>query len=864
MEATTANEAVQPLSVLFTDVVGSTKYFKKYGDRAGRRMLQRHQDLASEPIERMKGHVVKTVGDSVMAYFISPRDAVAAAVQIQLAFQQHNADSTASEQISVRIAAHHGEGIVEESDIFGNVVNLAAKILELVPGNEIYVSEPLYQEARGLPDMFFESLKGLYDQSATKEIQIFRVIWNESVSFDPTTKVLLTMRPAWSEEQPALQRTWQTLIDSHRRHWKQLSQNERYFEDGLVGLMVKDVPTAIQLAEKVRGQAIHNGEPLPLRILIDSGPYLKIAKFFMEGSGFDSGRIADDAICITSAAYRLIRDKADFPVEPPFDEGAPADYYRLGTKKPQKESLPAATGFVANPIKYAKCYYCGGSDHAAKQCPSKMSDSATRSVHALGYSSEQWFRQLIENTPEQAAKASNGSTSDGLKPDQLLANVQIDAHYCYQLRCLSAVWDESAAQWSGLKTVSGGGKKGGSLWLILDSLRTGNHGRAQHLLDKARLDYYNDYRFYSLCALLEAEKGKLEKARQYFAKALNCRLSPVQRMYVLFALVRCLQLTGHFREISVYLRKIRRIDPKCKEATYRYLIYRMEQGHKEAALGELIDFLAHDRHYFAVSLVDSAIAPFRKELTADWIRLLDQSREEAQKMEEQMVFERDHLCELLGEKDLFVEQVDNLSEKYRKSMESRSYFGYLDACQYGREVLRIGKNGLKERKDKILKKIFELKKRGREFKEMSTAFPKRPAIIRIRKQIDQLLFDLDIFKGLLKSNDLKVLRAPQKRLQPMADRINAIGRKLERQAVYEELRRFFYAFALKSVMIQVLNLLVALILFPLITHYAVFVLPRLNIPGSTLWLYQKSFIMMAGVLGVFLALMLTVKKLYPK
>ena len=79
---------IQKIAVLFTDIVGSTRYFKDQGDLAGRRMLQYHQEIASQPIVEHSGLVVKTLGDSVMAYFSNPKEAVKAAIRIQQDLKQ--------------------------------------------------------------------------------------------------------------------------------------------------------------------------------------------------------------------------------------------------------------------------------------------------------------------------------------------------------------------------------------------------------------------------------------------------------------------------------------------------------------------------------------------------------------------------------------------------------------------------------------------------------------------------------------------------------------------------------------------------------------------------------------------------------
>ncbi|MDY6862703.1 MAG: adenylate/guanylate cyclase domain-containing protein, partial [Thermodesulfobacteriota bacterium] len=182
---------MKKMAVLFTDIVGSSKFFKSHGNLAGREMLRQHQVMTSPLIIEHGGSVVKFLGDSVMAYFLSPKDAIRAAVKIQQAFQRYNYKKEQEKQIHIRLCIHYGDGIIEEKDIFGNVVNIAAKLLALTDGDQIYISQEVYDQVKDLfPDHF--ELANISDKkNILKGLTIFRVIWDETTSFDPITKTIL-------------------------------------------------------------------------------------------------------------------------------------------------------------------------------------------------------------------------------------------------------------------------------------------------------------------------------------------------------------------------------------------------------------------------------------------------------------------------------------------------------------------------------------------------------------------------------------------------------------------------------------------------------------------------------------------------
>src|SRR5438477_6804633 len=71
------------ITILFTDLKGSTAYFEKFGDAAGLLMVHRCNTMLSEAVERHGGRVIKTIGDAVMAAFEDHAEAVAASIEMQ-------------------------------------------------------------------------------------------------------------------------------------------------------------------------------------------------------------------------------------------------------------------------------------------------------------------------------------------------------------------------------------------------------------------------------------------------------------------------------------------------------------------------------------------------------------------------------------------------------------------------------------------------------------------------------------------------------------------------------------------------------------------------------------------------------------
>ncbi len=108
-----AEKIIKKIAVIFTDIIGSTRFFKSYGNLAGRKMLQQHEDIVSKAITEFGGTVVKNMGDSILAFFANPQEATKAAIRIQKEFNRYNKQKDAEHGIHVRIGIHFGDGIIE-------------------------------------------------------------------------------------------------------------------------------------------------------------------------------------------------------------------------------------------------------------------------------------------------------------------------------------------------------------------------------------------------------------------------------------------------------------------------------------------------------------------------------------------------------------------------------------------------------------------------------------------------------------------------------------------------------------------------------------------------------------------------------
>ena len=144
------------VTLLFTDIVGSTRFYERMGDIAGRQMVQTHNDLLFPLIESFGGRIIKTIGDSIMASFADPVRAVTCTVEMQKAIRAYNEEPSAANRFQVRMGLHFGRAVVDERDLFGDAVNTAARVESRAQGDEILVSGAVKErvESAGVPIVF--------------------------------------------------------------------------------------------------------------------------------------------------------------------------------------------------------------------------------------------------------------------------------------------------------------------------------------------------------------------------------------------------------------------------------------------------------------------------------------------------------------------------------------------------------------------------------------------------------------------------------------------------------------------------------------------------------------------------------------
>lgn len=168
----------QTATIFVSDVEASTPLTQRLGDARARELLREHEALVRQALAEHGGAEVKTTGDGFIAAFASPANAVDCAVAVQRAFAQRN--ETAAEPLRVAIGINTGEPILEDRDLHGTVVIVAARLAELAKGGEILTSDIVRQLVAGQAGSFADqgrvALRG-FDQPQ----RLYEVRWQEEI-----------------------------------------------------------------------------------------------------------------------------------------------------------------------------------------------------------------------------------------------------------------------------------------------------------------------------------------------------------------------------------------------------------------------------------------------------------------------------------------------------------------------------------------------------------------------------------------------------------------------------------------------------------------------------------------------------------
>ena len=134
-EKTQDNHNTRDLVIVFADIVGSTGLYERLGDRLAHQLVASTLQAMKNAVDYSGGRVIKTIGDELLCTFTTADEAAQGAINIQKAIASH--EEAGQEPVAIRIGMNYGSVVESGDDVFGNCVNVAARLVSLASPHQI-------------------------------------------------------------------------------------------------------------------------------------------------------------------------------------------------------------------------------------------------------------------------------------------------------------------------------------------------------------------------------------------------------------------------------------------------------------------------------------------------------------------------------------------------------------------------------------------------------------------------------------------------------------------------------------------------------------------------------------------------------
>jgi adenylate cyclase len=182
-------------AVLLADVVGYSRLMSTDEDATHIMLAECFGGMIEPKITEHGGHLIRSSGDGLLVEFNSALDAVRCGTEIQQELRTRNAGVGTEQRFQMRIGVNAGDVIVDERDIYGNSVNIAARLETLAEPGELFVTNTVRDQLLGHPDLAFEDRGRHRVKNIDAPIQVFRVtLAQDRKTLSPWQRVQLAAR----------------------------------------------------------------------------------------------------------------------------------------------------------------------------------------------------------------------------------------------------------------------------------------------------------------------------------------------------------------------------------------------------------------------------------------------------------------------------------------------------------------------------------------------------------------------------------------------------------------------------------------------------------------------------------------------
>lgn len=188
----------------FSDIVGSTTYFSRFGDEAGRRLQQQHTDLLEQVTQSSNGRIVDTAGDGVFMCFNGVKDAVEAFAHFQSLLKEYNVRLNKEHHLMTRTGVHWGPVLTDGTIVTGDAVNLCARLSATAQPAEIRLTHAAFLELPNHERLRCHPLGKVSLNGILYPVEIMEFSWRDPNRFPTAVFVEETQRSIPLPDQPII------------------------------------------------------------------------------------------------------------------------------------------------------------------------------------------------------------------------------------------------------------------------------------------------------------------------------------------------------------------------------------------------------------------------------------------------------------------------------------------------------------------------------------------------------------------------------------------------------------------------------------------------------------------------------------
>ena len=184
--------ASSEVAVLFADVSGSTRLYESLGDQRALATIAHCLGLVKEACDGYAGRVIKTIGDEAMAVFPAADNAAQAAADMQARITAEPAIAT--QRLAIRVGFHFGPALETNGDVFGDSVNVAARLVGVAHGAQVITSAATASVLSPWLRARTRELTALTVKGKLRDMSVFELIWQDTAD-DLTTLATRVITP---------------------------------------------------------------------------------------------------------------------------------------------------------------------------------------------------------------------------------------------------------------------------------------------------------------------------------------------------------------------------------------------------------------------------------------------------------------------------------------------------------------------------------------------------------------------------------------------------------------------------------------------------------------------------------------------